>query len=78
MLQALPQDALLLSLSPQNENDDGGRKQGRGACSQQPPPRRFVAGTDAIATAEQKVADLKAQIDAGRNLSTSLDFDWGT
>jgi NAD(P)-dependent dehydrogenase (short-subunit alcohol dehydrogenase family) len=47
-------------------------------ASQQPPPRRFVAGTDAIATAEQKVADLKAQIDAGRNLSTSLDFDWGT
>jgi hypothetical protein len=33
------------------------------------------AGADAIATAEQKVADLKAQIDAHRKLSTSLDFD---
>ncbi|HEX3091154.1 MAG TPA: SDR family NAD(P)-dependent oxidoreductase [Candidatus Angelobacter sp.] len=44
-------------------------------ASQQPPPRRFIAGTDAIATAEQKVADLKAQIDANRELSTSLDFD---
>ena len=33
-------------------------------ASQEPPPRRFIAGADAIATAEQKVADLKAQIDA--------------
>ena len=39
------------------------------------PPRRFIAGTDAIATAEQKVADLQAQIDAYRDLSTSLAFD---
>jgi len=30
--------------------------------SQEPPPRRFIAGADAIALAEQKVADLKAQI----------------
>jgi NAD(P)-dependent dehydrogenase (short-subunit alcohol dehydrogenase family) len=44
-------------------------------ASQEPPPRRFIAGADAIATAEQKVADLKAQIDAYRELSTSLDFD---
>ena len=44
-------------------------------ASQQPPPRRFIAGADAIATAEQKVADLKAQIDANRDLSTSLAFD---
>jgi NAD(P)-dependent dehydrogenase (short-subunit alcohol dehydrogenase family) len=44
-------------------------------ASQQPPPRRFIAGTDAIATAEQRVADLKAQIDANRDLSTSLAFD---
>ena len=33
-------------------------------ASQEPPPRRFVAGADAIATAEQKIADLEAQIDA--------------
>jgi NAD(P)-dependent dehydrogenase (short-subunit alcohol dehydrogenase family) len=42
---------------------------------QDPPPRRFIAGADAIATAEQKVADLKAEIDAERDLSTSLAFD---
>jgi NAD(P)-dependent dehydrogenase (short-subunit alcohol dehydrogenase family) len=44
-------------------------------ASQEPPPRRFIAGADAIATAEQVVADLKAQIDANRELSTSLAFD---
>jgi len=42
---------------------------------QDPPLRRFIAGADAIALAEQKVADLKAQIDADRDLSTSLAFD---
>ena len=36
---------------------------------------QLSADVDAIATAEQKVADLKAQIDAQRDLSTSLDFD---
>jgi NAD(P)-dependent dehydrogenase (short-subunit alcohol dehydrogenase family) len=44
-------------------------------ASQVPPPRRFIAGADAIATAEQKVADLKGQIDSNRALSTSLAFD---
>jgi NAD(P)-dependent dehydrogenase (short-subunit alcohol dehydrogenase family) len=44
-------------------------------ASQDPPPRRFIAGADAIATAEQKLADLKSQIDANRDLSTSLAFD---
>jgi len=44
-------------------------------ASQEPPPRRFIAGADAIATAEQKLADLKAQIDANRDLSVSLAFD---
>jgi len=43
--------------------------------SQEPPPRRFIAGADAIALVEQKAADLKAQIDAHRDLSTSLDLD---
>lgn len=42
---------------------------------QEPPPRRFIAGADAIATAEQKVADLQAQIAAYRDLSTTLAFD---
>jgi NAD(P)-dependent dehydrogenase (short-subunit alcohol dehydrogenase family) len=44
-------------------------------ASQEPPPRRFIAGADAIATAEQKIADLKSQIAANRDLSTSLAFD---
>jgi NAD(P)-dependent dehydrogenase (short-subunit alcohol dehydrogenase family) len=44
-------------------------------AGQQPPPRRFIAGADAIATAEQRIADLKAEIDAEPSLSTSLDFD---
>jgi NAD(P)-dependent dehydrogenase (short-subunit alcohol dehydrogenase family) len=44
-------------------------------ANQNPPPRRFIAGADAIAGAEQKIADLKAQIEANRDLSTSLAFD---
>ncbi|MGH8636663.1 MAG: SDR family NAD(P)-dependent oxidoreductase [Burkholderiales bacterium] len=44
-------------------------------ASQEPPPRRFIAGADAIASAEQKIADLKRQIEANRELSTSLAFD---
>lgn len=39
------------------------------------PPRRFIAGADAIAIAEQKVRDLQEQIDAYRDLSTSLALD---
>jgi NAD(P)-dependent dehydrogenase (short-subunit alcohol dehydrogenase family) len=39
------------------------------------PPRRFIAGADAVAGAEQKIADLKAQIDAERELSSSLAFE---
>jgi NAD(P)-dependent dehydrogenase (short-subunit alcohol dehydrogenase family) len=39
------------------------------------PPRRFLAGADAVATAEQVVADLQAQIEAYRELSSSLAFD---
>jgi hypothetical protein len=38
-------------------------------ASQVPPPRRFIAGAEAIATAEQKVADLKAQIDGTLDVS---------
>jgi NAD(P)-dependent dehydrogenase (short-subunit alcohol dehydrogenase family) len=44
-------------------------------ASQEPPPRRFLAGADAIATAEQKIADLRADIESNRQLSTSLAFD---
>jgi NAD(P)-dependent dehydrogenase (short-subunit alcohol dehydrogenase family) len=44
-------------------------------ANQEPPPRRFIAGADATAAAEQKIADLKKQIETNRNLSTSLAFD---
>ena len=44
-------------------------------AGEQSPPRRFIAGADAIALAEQKVADLKTQIDAYHELSTSLSLD---
>jgi NAD(P)-dependent dehydrogenase (short-subunit alcohol dehydrogenase family) len=44
------------------------------AGEEQPPSRR-IAGADAIGLAEQKVADLQAQIDAYRGLSTSLALD---
>lgn len=44
-------------------------------AAQQPPPRRFIAGADAIAGAEQKLVDLKAQIESNRELSTSLAFE---
>jgi len=44
-------------------------------ANQEHPPRRFIAGADAIAIAEQKIADLKAEIAAHRALSTSLAFD---
>ncbi len=40
--------------------------------AQDQPPRRFIAGADAIALAERKVAELQQQIDAFRELSTSL------
>lgn len=43
--------------------------------NEEQPPRRFIAGADAISLAEQKVADLQAQIATYRNLSTSLALD---
>jgi NAD(P)-dependent dehydrogenase (short-subunit alcohol dehydrogenase family) len=39
------------------------------------PPLRFIAGADAIAAAEQKLAERQQQIDAFRDLSTSLAHD---
>src|SRR2546430_2479061 len=44
-------------------------------ASEEPPPRRFIAGADAIALAAEKIADLQAQIAAYRELSTSLALD---
>src|SRR6185437_8949480 len=44
-------------------------------ANEEPPPRRFLAGADAISLAEQKVAGLQEQIEAHRDLSTSLALD---
>jgi NAD(P)-dependent dehydrogenase (short-subunit alcohol dehydrogenase family) len=44
-------------------------------ASQKELPRRFIAGADAVGTAEQVVATLQQQIDAHRALSTSLAVD---
>jgi NAD(P)-dependent dehydrogenase (short-subunit alcohol dehydrogenase family) len=42
---------------------------------QQQPPLRWVAGADAVATVEQKANELLAQVDAYRDLSSSLAVD---
>ena len=39
------------------------------------PPLRWVAGADAVETVEQKAKDLLAQVDAYRDLSSSLAVD---
>jgi NAD(P)-dependent dehydrogenase (short-subunit alcohol dehydrogenase family) len=39
------------------------------------PPRRFIAGADAVGTAEQVAATIKQQTDAYRELSSSLGYD---
>jgi NAD(P)-dependent dehydrogenase (short-subunit alcohol dehydrogenase family) len=42
---------------------------------QEQPPLRWVAGADAVATVEQKASELLAQVDAYRDLSSSLAVD---
>ena len=42
---------------------------------QEKPPRRFIAGADAVDTAEKVAATLKQQTDAYRDLSSSLAYD---
>jgi NAD(P)-dependent dehydrogenase (short-subunit alcohol dehydrogenase family) len=44
-------------------------------ASENKPPKRWLAGADAIATAEQKVTDLQKQINAYRDLSSALGFE---
>jgi NAD(P)-dependent dehydrogenase (short-subunit alcohol dehydrogenase family) len=44
-------------------------------AGQEQPPRRFLAGADAIAIAEQKAKDLQEQANALRDLSTSLALE---
>src|SRR6267143_5486347 len=43
--------------------------------SQEKPPLRFIAGADAVSTAEQVAATLQQQTDAYRELSSSLAYD---
>jgi NAD(P)-dependent dehydrogenase (short-subunit alcohol dehydrogenase family) len=40
--------------------------------NEEQPPLRFIAGADAVGIAEQKIADLQAQINAYRDISTSM------
>jgi hypothetical protein len=42
---------------------------------QEQPPFRFIAGADALAQAEDKLAERQQQIDAHRELSSSLALD---
>jgi NAD(P)-dependent dehydrogenase (short-subunit alcohol dehydrogenase family) len=44
-------------------------------ASEEQPPRRFLAGADAIGTAEQVAATLQQQTNAYRDLSSSLAYD---
>ena len=43
-----------------------------------PPPKRFIAGADVIAIAERRIEQLRDEIEAHRDLSTSLSYDDGT
>jgi NAD(P)-dependent dehydrogenase (short-subunit alcohol dehydrogenase family) len=44
-------------------------------ANEEQPPLRFIAGADAISTAEQVAATLQQQLNAYRELSSSLDYD---
>jgi NAD(P)-dependent dehydrogenase (short-subunit alcohol dehydrogenase family) len=44
-------------------------------ADQERPPFRFIAGADVLEVAEEKLAERRQQIDAYRNLSTSLALD---
>ncbi|MGK5112426.1 SDR family NAD(P)-dependent oxidoreductase [Geodermatophilus sp. CPCC 205506] len=46
-----------------------------GLATSEQPPVRWVAGADAVAGVEQKAKDLLAQVDAHRDLSSSLAHD---
>lgn len=44
-------------------------------ANEEQPPLRFLAGADAVGTAEQVATTLHQQLDAYRELSSSLDYD---
>lgn len=43
-------------------------------ANEEPPRRRFIAGADSVASTEQKVADLQADIEVNRERFVSLDL----
>jgi NAD(P)-dependent dehydrogenase (short-subunit alcohol dehydrogenase family) len=47
-------------------------------ADQDEPPARWAAGADAVETVERKAQNLLAQVDAHRNLSSSLAYDDAT
>jgi NAD(P)-dependent dehydrogenase (short-subunit alcohol dehydrogenase family) len=44
-------------------------------ASEEPPRRRFIAGADSLASTEQKVAELQADIALNRDRFISLDLE---
>lgn len=44
-------------------------------ANQNEPPKRWLAGADSVRDAEKKISDLQAQINAYRDLSTSLAYE---
>ena len=40
------------------------------------PPLRWSAGSDAVQMVDARLAELKAELDAGRALSASVDGEW--
>ncbi|WP_169090436.1 SDR family NAD(P)-dependent oxidoreductase [Paenibacillus sp. PL91] len=44
-------------------------------ASEAKPPQRFIAGSDAIGIAEQKIVELQAQINAYRDLSSAMAYE---
>lgn len=44
-------------------------------ANETPPPARLIAGSDAIALAERKISELRAQIDSHLELSHALTYD---
>src|SRR4051812_11370150 len=61
------------AMSGKQTNDPGKLAEALVAIAdEEPPPLRFVAGADAVAAVEQKANELLAQVDAYRELSSSL------
>lgn len=73
--------ALVAAWTAQNGRQSGGpAKLARALVTiadEEPPRRRFIAGADSIASTEQKVADLQADIDLNRERFVSLDLATG-